>query len=291
MRRRSSSDSAASGGLCSSDRLAGGLLCRYPITRTAIPADDDVMETATLPEVRRTGRLIGAEIHGLDLTREYPAETYEAVRQAWAEHGVIFFRDQYQAGVCSLGEPPQCSTPDAANAAIFKIGKAADRYTPVVESGPIFVDPSGRRHRVMRFAGLGAAGVLAACLVAVVVAMTGGPQAPFTQWAAPQAPASGPGGHAFQQAAGHSPDNNRSGSSVPGAAAGSTGLQNPGGAPGSTAPAGTGTSPSPSAGASPSATKSASPSASQSPVPTNPGGKTPPGKTKSPSPRKPSNAA
>jgi len=48
-----------------------------------------------LPEVRRTGGLIGAEIRGLDLTREYPDETYQAVRQAWAEHGVIFFRGQH----------------------------------------------------------------------------------------------------------------------------------------------------------------------------------------------------
>jgi taurine dioxygenase len=48
-----------------------------------------------LPEVHRTGGLIGAEIRGLDLTREYPEETYAAVRQAWAEHGVIFFRDQH----------------------------------------------------------------------------------------------------------------------------------------------------------------------------------------------------
>jgi taurine dioxygenase len=53
------------------------------------------METATLPEVHKAGGLIGAEIRGLDLTREYPDETYEAVRQAWAENGVIFFRDQH----------------------------------------------------------------------------------------------------------------------------------------------------------------------------------------------------
>jgi taurine dioxygenase len=50
---------------------------------------------AQLPEVHRTGGLIGAEIRGLDLTREYPEETYAAVRQAWAEHGVIFFRGQH----------------------------------------------------------------------------------------------------------------------------------------------------------------------------------------------------
>jgi alpha-ketoglutarate-dependent taurine dioxygenase len=50
---------------------------------------------AQMPEVHRIGGLVGAEIRGLDLTREYPDETYEAVRQAWAEHGVIFFRDQH----------------------------------------------------------------------------------------------------------------------------------------------------------------------------------------------------
>jgi len=53
-----------------------------------------VMGTATLPKVHKTGGLIGAEIRGLDLTRDYPDDTYEAIRQAWAEHGVIFFRDQ-----------------------------------------------------------------------------------------------------------------------------------------------------------------------------------------------------
>jgi taurine dioxygenase len=47
------------------------------------------------PEVHRIGGLIGAEIRGLDLTRDYPDETYAAVRRAWAEHGVIFFRDQF----------------------------------------------------------------------------------------------------------------------------------------------------------------------------------------------------
>lgn len=48
-----------------------------------------------LPEVRPVGGLIGAEICGLDLTREYPDETYQAIRRAWAEYGVIFFRDQH----------------------------------------------------------------------------------------------------------------------------------------------------------------------------------------------------
>jgi len=50
---------------------------------------------AVLPEVYRAGGLIGAEIRGLDLAREYPDQAYQAVRQAWAEHGVIFFRGQH----------------------------------------------------------------------------------------------------------------------------------------------------------------------------------------------------
>ena len=49
---------------------------------------------ADLPEVRPVGGYIGAEIRGLDLTRDYPDATYAAIRRAWAEHGVIFFRDQ-----------------------------------------------------------------------------------------------------------------------------------------------------------------------------------------------------
>jgi len=57
-------------------------------------ADDDHMETVTVPEVHKSGGLIGAEICRLDLTREYPDETYQAILQAWAEHGVIFLRDQ-----------------------------------------------------------------------------------------------------------------------------------------------------------------------------------------------------
>src|ERR1700728_3634632 len=49
----------------------------------------------TMPEVHRVGGLVGAELRGLDLTRVYEDETYEAVLRAWAEYGVIFFRDQH----------------------------------------------------------------------------------------------------------------------------------------------------------------------------------------------------
>jgi len=35
--------------------------------------------TADLPEIRRVGGYIGAEIRGLDLARDYPDATYAAV--------------------------------------------------------------------------------------------------------------------------------------------------------------------------------------------------------------------
>ena len=47
-----------------------------------------------MPQVHKVGGLIGAELRGLDLTREYPDETYDAILRAWAEHGVIFLRGQ-----------------------------------------------------------------------------------------------------------------------------------------------------------------------------------------------------
>src|SRR5215470_8323612 len=65
----------------------------------------------------------------------------------------------------------------------------------LVDSRPVFVDPSGRRHRVLRRAGLGAVAVLVACLGAVVVALAGGPQAPFTRWADPRPAAPAVSGH------------------------------------------------------------------------------------------------
>lgn len=154
--------------------------------------------------------------------------------------------------------------------------KATGQYTPVVESGPVFADASGRRRRFMLYAGFGAAAALAVCLGAVVVAMAGGPRAPFTQWAGPQPPVSASAGHS-----------SRSGAGGPAAA------QNPaGGTAGAATPAAGGppsATASPSAGASPTAARSAS--ASTSPAPTNPAGKTPPGLTKSPNPHKSASVA
>jgi len=45
-------------------------------------------------DVRPIAGAIGAEVHGLDLRRELSAATIAAIRRAWLEHCVIFFRDQ-----------------------------------------------------------------------------------------------------------------------------------------------------------------------------------------------------
>jgi len=145
------------------------------------------------------------------------------------------------------------------------------RYTPAVHSRPVFTDPSGRRRRAMRRIGLTSVAALAICLGAVVVAMAGGPAAPFTDWAAPRAPA----------AAGHD------GGTIRAPARGTTSL------PPSSPRPGLAVSPSPSAGSAPPPSGSATPlptasataaSGTSSPVPTNPAGHTPPGHTKSPRP-------
>jgi hypothetical protein len=85
----------APGTLYRRDADAAGFLSPRVLPARAGPADDQVMVMAEPPRVHRVGGLIGAEIRGLDLTRGYPDETYQAVRQARAEHGVIFFREQH----------------------------------------------------------------------------------------------------------------------------------------------------------------------------------------------------
>ena len=42
-------------------------------------------------EVRRIAGALGAEIHGVDLSREIPAAQ---IRAAFLEHQVVFFHDQ-----------------------------------------------------------------------------------------------------------------------------------------------------------------------------------------------------
>jgi len=145
------------------------------------------------------------------------------------------------------------------------------RYTPAVHSKPVFTDPSGRRRRFMRRIGLVSAAALAICLGAVVVAMAGGPAAPFTDWAAPRAPAAAP----------------HNGGTTRAPARGTASL------PPSSPRPGLALSPSASAGSAPPPSGSAAPrpttsdtavGGTSSPVPTNPAGRTPPGHTKSPRP-------
>jgi hypothetical protein len=145
------------------------------------------------------------------------------------------------------------------------------RYTPAVHSRPVFTDPSGRRRRAMRRIGLVSAVALAICLGAVVVAMAGGPAAPFTDWAAPRAPVAAP----------------HKGGTTRAPARGTTSL------PPSSPRPGPALSPSPSAGSAPPPSGSAKPrptasdtavGGTSSPVRTNPAGRTPPGHTKSPRP-------
>src|SRR5579871_195020 len=140
------------------------------------------------------------------------------------------------------------------NGTVRRAMTCGNHYDAPVEPRPVFADPSGRRRRVLRFAGIGSMAVLVAFLAAVAIAVTGGPQAPFTQWALPQAPAS---------SATHD-----SGQAVTGGSAKSGAPATPGGA-GGTAPAGGGpvtagaTNPGQSATASP----SQSPSATATPSP------------------------
>src|SRR5215469_16771330 len=138
----------------------------------------------------------------------------------------------------------------------------------LVDSRPVFVDPTGRRRRVLRRAGIGAAAVLVTCLGAVVVALAGGPQAPFTHWAdprpAPALPGHGrSGAHHQSRGVGPSQPDPQAGP-VPSASPSASGSAKP----------------------SPRPRPSASPSSSSSPVPTNPAGHTPPGQSKSPNPHR-----
>lgn len=45
-------------------------------------------------EVKRIAGALGAEIHGVDLSRPLDADAVAAIRRVWLDHGVVFFRDQ-----------------------------------------------------------------------------------------------------------------------------------------------------------------------------------------------------
>ena len=62
-------------------------------------------------EVRRVAGALGAEIHGVDLSKPRPAEVTAEIRRAWLENLVVFFRGQsldsaqYMAFAESMGTP------------------------------------------------------------------------------------------------------------------------------------------------------------------------------------------
>lgn len=45
-------------------------------------------------EIHPVAGALGAELHGVDLARDLDDTTFEAIRQAFRDHGVIFFRNQ-----------------------------------------------------------------------------------------------------------------------------------------------------------------------------------------------------
>ena len=94
------------------------------------------MAIATQLDVRPLSPIIGAELHGVDLSRPLGDETVAAVRAALNEHHVIFFRDQQlspgeqadfarQFGVVTEGHPviPAISE----NAEVLAIDSREDR--------------------------------------------------------------------------------------------------------------------------------------------------------------------
>lgn len=62
-------------------------------------------------EIRRLAGALGAEVHGIDLGQAHAPAVVRALRAAWLEHGVLFFRDQvldeerYMAFARSFGRP------------------------------------------------------------------------------------------------------------------------------------------------------------------------------------------
>jgi taurine dioxygenase len=62
-------------------------------------------------EIRRIAGALGAEVHGIDLSKKIEDKVLVQLRQAWLEHLVVFFRDQplepaaYMAFARRIGKP------------------------------------------------------------------------------------------------------------------------------------------------------------------------------------------
>ncbi|HVJ24218.1 MAG TPA: TauD/TfdA family dioxygenase, partial [Burkholderiales bacterium] len=76
-------------------------------------------------EVRRIAGALGAEIVGVDLSRDFPQPE---IRQAFLEHQVVFFRDQkldpaqFMAFARRMGKPVE-----------YPFVKGLDRFPEVIE--------------------------------------------------------------------------------------------------------------------------------------------------------------
>src|SRR4051812_22813877 len=91
---------------------------------TSMPNVQSKSKPVNAPEDVRvipSGAAVGAEIHGVDLSQPVPEASKEIMRQAWADHGVLLWRDQ---------NLPDISFLEAA--AIFGVTKEpAPRQNPV----------------------------------------------------------------------------------------------------------------------------------------------------------------
>src|SRR5581483_5260904 len=75
------------------NKSQGGSLMQPVSPRTATPRDAPMRAPAGIT-VTPLSPACGAEIGGVDLTRELSPATVQAIRQAWAEHLVLVFRGQ-----------------------------------------------------------------------------------------------------------------------------------------------------------------------------------------------------
>ena len=80
-------------------------------------------------EVVSSGRPVGAEIKGVDLAKPIPTDLADALRQAWADHLVVLFRDQkletvdYVEAAKIFGQPQE-----AANKKYYEKSKKKSLY-------------------------------------------------------------------------------------------------------------------------------------------------------------------
>ena len=97
-------------------------------------------------DIRPVTAIIGAEISGVDLRAPLADDDVAAIRQAWLDHLVLFFRDQHidddqhlaftlRFGTLDVSPLATASTPriTAAGSSPEKLGEAAARL--VLESG------------------------------------------------------------------------------------------------------------------------------------------------------------